>query len=165
LGTLGGTVSSASAINSSGQVTGTSTIPGDSQQHAFRSTPNGQAVVLTDLGSLGGNSAGYAINSFGVVVGYSEIPPGPGTARAFVYDTQMRDLNLLIPPGSGWLLSAAYDINDAGQIVGNGTIGGQGHAFLLTPIAVPEPGALVLASLAAAGWLWRLNRRKWQPAV
>lgn len=61
LGTLGGSVSSASAINSSGQVAGSSKIAGDLQTHAFRSSPNGQPVVLTDLGSLGGNSFGIGI--------------------------------------------------------------------------------------------------------
>jgi probable HAF family extracellular repeat protein len=44
----------------------------------------------------------------------------------------MLDLNKLIPSGSGWALSSATGINISGQIVGNGTINGQQHAFLLT---------------------------------
>lgn len=39
----------------------------------------------------------------------------------------------MIPAGSGWVLGEAYAINDAGQIAGYGNIGGEEHAFLLTP--------------------------------
>jgi len=46
----------------------------------------------------------------------------------------MQNLNDLIPSDSGWLLRLAFDINSSGQIVGQGTINGQSHAFLLTPI-------------------------------
>ena len=45
----------------------------------------------------------------------------------------MRDLNGLIPPSSGWLLNIAWDVNNSGAIVGEGTVGGNVHAFLLTP--------------------------------
>ena len=54
--------------------------------------------------------------------------------HAFVYrNGRMLDLNNLIPPGSGWALTQANGINDAGEIVGYGMIAGQQHAFLLTP--------------------------------
>jgi probable HAF family extracellular repeat protein len=45
----------------------------------------------------------------------------------------MTDLNHLIDPSMGWQLMDAFDINDAGQIVGAGQINGETHAFLLTP--------------------------------
>jgi hypothetical protein len=45
----------------------------------------------------------------------------------------MLDLNGLIPPNSGWSLTAAYGINDRRQITGEGTFNGQTHGFLLTP--------------------------------
>jgi probable HAF family extracellular repeat protein len=45
----------------------------------------------------------------------------------------MQDLNKLIPAHSGWVLETAYSINDAGQIVGYGTLNKQQRAFLLTP--------------------------------
>ena len=49
--------------------------------HAFRSTPNGQPVVLTDLGTLGGLfSEAFGINDSAVVVGASD---SPGGRRAF----------------------------------------------------------------------------------
>jgi len=154
LGTLGGSQSRGNAINSSGQATGISDTSFSLQQHAFRSSANGLPITLTDLGTLGGLfSEGMSINSLGVVVGRSAYIPGQGgQTHAFVYDTQMRDLNLLIPPNSGWELGTATGINDAGQITGVGGFGGLGHAFLLTPVAVPEPGALILAGTTAAVW-------------
>jgi hypothetical protein len=46
----------------------------------------------------------------------------------------MTDLNSLLPPGSGWVLTSASEIDDAGRIAGTGTSpGGETHAFLLTP--------------------------------
>jgi probable HAF family extracellular repeat protein len=47
----------------------------------------------------------------------------------------MVDLNTLIDPTLGWVLTTAAGINDAGQIVGSGVINGQSHAFLMTPPA------------------------------
>jgi probable HAF family extracellular repeat protein len=160
LGTLGGRESRAYGINSAGQVVGQSFTTFDLTQHAFRSSPSGALVTLTDLGTLGGaNSAALAINSFGVVVGGSDIVPGVTVQHAFVYDTQMRDLNLLIAPSSGWVLGSAMGINDFGQITGVGSINGQSHAFLLTPIPVPEPGAFLLTGAAAGIWALRRGRR------
>src|SRR4029077_9193826 len=98
-GTLGGTQSRGNAINASGQVTGYSFTAQDAATHAFRSSANGQPLSLTDLGTLGGTvSVGSAINSFGVVVGDSTITGQTTPAHAFIYDTQMRDLNLLVAP-------------------------------------------------------------------
>jgi probable HAF family extracellular repeat protein len=46
----------------------------------------------------------------------------------------MRDLNGLVPAGSGWVLTEARAINDNGSIVGFGiNPSGATHAFLLTP--------------------------------
>lgn len=54
--------------------------------------------------------------------------------RAFVFTNGvMRELNNLVPANTGWVLNGATDINDAGQIVGNGKHNGQDRAFLLTP--------------------------------
>jgi len=53
----------------------------------------------------------------------------------------LTDLNDLLPAGSGWVLRTATGINEAGQIVGEGTLRGQrdGRAYLLTPPGVPTP--------------------------
>lgn len=56
----------------------------------------------------------------------------------------MKDLNTLIPADSGWVLSQAQGINKRGQIVGNGVINGQAHAFLLTP----NPPVLIVPGIA-----------------
>ena len=51
----------------------------------------------------------------------------------------------------------AHDMNNSGQIVGRGTINGEDHAFLMTPI--PEPATIALLSL---GGLVILRKRKRQ---
>ncbi len=90
---------------------------------------------LINLGTIGDNndSYGWAINNAGQAVGNVEIA---GSSRAFLWtaETGMIDLNTLIPPGSGWVLLSALDINDRGEIVGYGSFGGLGRAFVLTPM-------------------------------
>jgi probable HAF family extracellular repeat protein len=69
LGTLGGTESSATAVNEHGQVVGWSLIAGDAATHAFSWTKEGGMV---DLGTLGGtDSLAVAVNDRGQVVGYT----------------------------------------------------------------------------------------------
>jgi hypothetical protein len=46
----------------------------------------------------------------------------------------MTDRNSVLPPESGWVLTAARDSNDQGQIVGTGTVYRQARAFLPTPV-------------------------------
>jgi probable HAF family extracellular repeat protein len=112
LGTLpGGTGSSATAINASGQVVGDSTFAGTGLDHAFLYS-NG---ALQDLGTLGGAnnfSSANAINAAGEVVGQSSTPGG---ADAFLYKNgTMYDLGTLPGPQE----SSATGINDEGDIVG-----------------------------------------------
>jgi len=130
LGTLGGSWSEGSAINDYGQITGLAYLPGDGAAHAFLWKNN----RIKDLGTLAnsGFSWGFGINNQGVVVGMNQDSAYVDRA-VIVNGGPMQDLNGLIDAGSGWQLNVAYAINDAGQIVGEGTIAGQTHAFLLTP--------------------------------
>lgn len=58
----------------------------------------------------------------------------------------MQNLQNLVPSGSGWDLTRANDINNLGQIVGMGNIGGQAHGFLLTPIIIPKTYGVFVGS-------------------
>lgn len=96
--------------------------------------------VMVDLGTLPGyrNSTPVAINELGQVVGaaWDPIESAEPFRRAFLFDYRtslMTDLNSLIDPRSGFVLTDALDINDAGQIVGRGLIDGEMHAFVLMP--------------------------------
>lgn len=146
LGTLGGAKSSAYGINDSGQVVGESdtglivapfSFRGVSffGTHAFRWT---QGVGMVDLGHLGGGfSTALAINNNGVVVGYSSMMNGAYHAFRWTQEGGMVDLNSLLPRGSGWVLTTAWDINDRGQITGEGLHNGRNRAYRFNPQTQP----------------------------
>src|SRR6266446_6321794 len=70
LGTLGGTFSEGFGINASGQMVGSSYLPGDTDYHAFLYSGGS----MRDLGTLDGTySVGLRINASGQVTGYSKI--------------------------------------------------------------------------------------------
>jgi probable HAF family extracellular repeat protein len=110
LGTLRGTVTSATDVNALGQVVGSSeTATG--RTHAFF-WDRGR---MTDLGTLGGTeSHAAAVNDAGWVVGYSQ-PAGSTSSHAFLWrkGRGMRDLGTL-----GGAQSFAADVNDLGLVVG-----------------------------------------------
>lgn len=93
--------------------------------------------TATDLGTLGGNqSLAFGLDDAGRVVGRSL--DARGGERAFLWqDGEMMDLGSLVDPALGWVLNAAYAINNQGQIAGVGTLNGEARAFLLTlPVAL-----------------------------
>ena len=58
----------------------------------------------------------------------------------------MTDLNSMMAPDSGWILTSSAAINDQGDIVGNGLYDGDGdgpleqpHGYLMTSEAVDPP--------------------------
>jgi hypothetical protein len=67
------------------------------------------------------------------VVGFADASDNSEHAFISTGGGLIQDLNALIPAGAGWVLGEATDINDAGEIVGYGSVHGQEHGFLLTP--------------------------------
>jgi len=128
LGTLGGTSSIGYAINRFGQTVGSARTPSN-LSHAFFH----DGTRMIDLGTLGGStSIARGVNASGQVVGYST-PANSSTSQAFLYSNGvMLDMNTLAP-GLSNIDIYSTRINDAGQIAGTATIGGNKHAFLLTP--------------------------------
>ena len=132
LSSLAGTTTSKSAatdLNDNGQVVGWSdTAAGVPHATLFQIDANGAVLSRTDLGVLGStNSYAHGVNNAGMVVGVSD-------GRAFKWQTgTMTDLNTTIASSSGWTISNAAAINDAGVIVGEGIRYGFGRAIMLTP--------------------------------
>ena len=94
---------------------------------------------MTELPTLaGGTTEPRAISGLDEIVGHSMMETGRYHAFLFA-GGRMFDLNSQIPNNPEWELTDATAINDAGQIVGYGTIGGQTHAYLLTPCRPRRP--------------------------
>ncbi len=139
LGTLGGPISEAIWMNDSGDIAGSAdlTEPGIHDAVVWK---HGR---IKDLGTVDGDacSRGRAINSSGVVVGGSS--DCSNFLHAFVWQEggPMRDLNKLIPAGTGLQLTNAININDRGEILAKSVaLGVQpiddedlGHVVLLIP--------------------------------
>jgi probable HAF family extracellular repeat protein len=134
LGTLGGRISHATAINSAGQVVGYSELASGSDQHAFL----WDRGVMTDLGTLGGGSSrATVINPAGEVFGLSGTAAG-GPAHAFRWKNgQMTDLGTLGAANE----SEPRGINPRGQLVGR-TLIPHPSGFLLEHAFVWENGSL-----------------------
>ena len=117
---------------------------------------------MQDIGTLGTWAEARGINELGDVVGFSDT--GSGQLHGFLYrDGALTDLNTLIDPASDWTITHAYDINDAGQIVGVGynSVTNETHAILLSTNPVPEPATIAVWSiLGLCGVGYGLRRRK-----
>jgi probable HAF family extracellular repeat protein len=144
LGTLGGPSAHAHDVNAVVHVCGWSMLrPNDPASRGFLWADG----ILKPLGTLGGiYSAAFGMNDLDQVVGASTREDG--TQVAFLWSNdQMVDLNTLLPPGSGWLLVSATDIDESGAIVGEGIRpDGKARAYLLTPAGstgVPQRPAVL----------------------
>ncbi|HEU0292451.1 MAG TPA: hypothetical protein VFR47_06930 [Anaerolineales bacterium] len=124
------------AIQGSGQVAGSSSSGSGNEERIFRFTDD---VGMQDLGGVGEHNQAWGINSTGSVVGVL----GQHAPRAFLYTDEagLKDLNALIDQSLGWVLLGAFDINDAGQIVGYGfnNFTQTTHAVRLQPTSTPPP--------------------------
>ncbi|MDB5934683.1 MAG: hypothetical protein JWQ01_2027 [Massilia sp.] len=114
LGTFGGANSHANALNDYGQVVGYADT-GSGTTRAFLYSSG----TMANLGTLGGNSAANGINNAGAVVGVAG--DSSGQNQGFLYaGGALQNLAAFAPAGA---VGAAYDINEAGQIVGEYTHG------------------------------------------
>jgi len=124
----------ASSINNRGDVVG-GALAQDGTVHGFLWT---RQTGMQDLGGFPGAIVTTAvcchtISDNGQVVGFS-IDGTTFASRAIVWEGKVPvDLNTLIPADSGWYLQSTASVNNLGEIVGWGTIGGNTHAFLLRP--------------------------------
>lgn len=146
LPSLGGFTSEGNGINEQGDVVGDSMRVMSGDEQAVWWTASGQ---LVELGAFGGPaSSARDINNHGQIVGYAL--DGSLDPRAFLWEAggPIVDLNTVLPPDSGWVLLSANAINDAGQIVGEGTLNGEPRAFLLTPPVASDTTPPVISSVS-----------------
>jgi probable HAF family extracellular repeat protein len=132
LGTLGGANSYATDNTGNGIVVGAAdTAHGET--HPFLYVD----AHMLDIGNLPDfrHCEARAINYYMHVVGFCsrQSPDFTQEARAFLYkDGHLIDINTLVQD-SGWIITRAYDINDAGYIVAEGIYGGMKRAVLIKP--------------------------------
>jgi len=123
LGTLGGTIGFAFAVNNRGSVVGSATLPGDTEGHAFFWSKG----RTSDLGTLGGpNSGASSLNDRGEVTGSSDTStPDPLGEDFCGFGTYLICLPLVwqkgVPtplPTLGGNNGVTHQVNSRGQVVG-----------------------------------------------
>ena len=124
------------AINALGQIAGSSSTASGNSERLVRSQEGGG---LQDLGGTGEHNVARGINASGQVVGVT----GASRSRGVLYTDErgLQDLNTLIDPSLGWVVLAANDVNDTGQVAGYAfnNYTGLTHAVRLQPVAsVPQ---------------------------
>lgn len=98
----------------------------------------GGVPQIQDLGSLGLTfSEAMDINNDGVIVGFATNISGLPQIAWIWENGVMTDLNTLVNLPPGWVLNSAQSINNRGDIVGFGTVGGVNRAFALFVQSTP----------------------------
>lgn len=133
LGSIGGGVRTngeAYSLNNYGEVTGYSTAA-DGTIHAFFYNYG----FLYDLGTFAPYyTRGRSINNHGQIIGSIETYVGGPIGTFYWGKGGMKNLqDMLDATGASWSALQATQINDAGWIVGTGTINGESHGFLARP--------------------------------
>ncbi|UCC31959.1 MAG: hypothetical protein JSU86_06705, partial [Phycisphaerales bacterium] len=132
LGTLGGKYAFATAINDLDQVIGRSERAPGGDRVFYGFFWDGERMY--DVAELNGSNARLmALNNCGEV-----LLPGTGLNDEGFYiyhaDRGLRSVRGVFGPATGWWYLLAWDMNDAGEIVGLGNITGPGRAFLIAPV-------------------------------
>lgn len=149
LGSLGGPASYAWAVNDLVHVCGWSYLQANSPASRGFIWADG---IMKSIGTLGGiYSAAFGMNNADEIVGNSTRADEVQVAFLWRQD-EIVDLNTLLPPGTGWLLTEAYCIDDDDVIVGVGTRpDGSTRAYMLTPAATTSvPGSRAVLRFAGA---------------
>ncbi|HYO24564.1 MAG TPA: hypothetical protein VEQ85_06400 [Lacipirellulaceae bacterium] len=162
----------ASDVNNRGEVVGHAVLP-TGRESAFVWD---MAEGLNELPSIaGGDRRAVASNDISQVLGFEfglggllwDLPSGsvlrvPGgfelnnlgqaVGGRSIWDEKhgLRLLSDLIPQNTGWQIDFAFDINDAGEIVGYGEKNGQVRGFLLIPIPEPHSAEMAIAVMLTA---------------
>ena len=139
LGTLGdnNTSGAATGVSDAGLAVGYAQTTAGTV-HAFAMWVNSDSKPR-DLGTLPGYSASvaYATSETGVIAGQATGAGQPTRAVLWASPTaEPMDLNERLLPdaaSAGWHLETVRGVNSGGQLVGQGTVNGARHAFLLTP--------------------------------
>jgi probable HAF family extracellular repeat protein len=177
LGTLGGTTSTAHFINNAGQIVGTSGLSlVDDTPHLVLWNQNGNGITsFQDLGAMpllngqnfttltGFNDAGTIVASAVDV----SLCGGNGYCGVLWDSNGITNLNTYLSPeqiAAGWSIFSANGINNDGVILASVMIPGQTSTspwtVLLTPTAVPVPGAVWLFGSALISYISSAQRKK-----
>lgn len=145
-------------INDNGLVVGW-TWRTDNRQHSYM-WKDGKSTELSMLDGYQ-NCCVCDVNNNEQIIGYlwtvSEDQKTSRSLSVMWHDGQIVDLNNLIDPSSGWVVSRCISNNDAGQIIGYGEYNGSTRYFIMTP--VPEPSS-IFALVCGLGTMGGIVRRR-----